>query len=154
MQISKNKVVAIDYTLTDDDGNTLDTSANREPLKYIQGAGNIIPGLERALEGEESGAQVNVTVQPDEGYGQRDENLKQQVPRNLFEGVDTLEPGMQFQAQTEGGVQIITVAEVGDEQVLVDANHPLAGVTLNFDVNVVEVRDATEEELEHGHVHG
>lgn len=154
MQISKNKVVAIDYTLTDNDGNTLDTSANREPLKYIQGAGNIIPGLERALEGEESGAQVNVTVQPDEGYGQRDENLKQQVPRNLFEGVDTLEPGMQFQAQTEGGVQIITVAEVGDEQVLVDANHPLAGVTLNFDVNVVEVRDATEEELEHGHVHG
>ncbi|MBA1146145.1 peptidylprolyl isomerase [Ectothiorhodospiraceae bacterium WFHF3C12] len=154
MQISKNKVVAIDYTLTDDDGNTLDTSANREPLKYIQGAGNIIPGLERALEGEESGSQVNVTVQPDEGYGQRDENLKQQVPRNLFEGVDTLEPGMQFQAQTEGGVQIITVAEVGDEQVLVDANHPLAGVTLNFDVNVVEVRDATEEELEHGHVHG
>lgn len=153
MQISKNKVVAIDYTLTDNDGNTLDTSANREPLKYIQGAGNIIPGLERALEGEESGSKVNVTVNPDEGYGQRDENLKQQVPRNLFEGVDTLEPGMQFQAQTEGGVQIITVAEVGDEEVLVDANHPLAGVTLNFDVDVVEVRDASEEELEHGHVH-
>jgi FKBP-type peptidyl-prolyl cis-trans isomerase SlyD len=153
MQISKNKVVAIDYTLTDNDGNTLDTSANREPLKYIQGAGNIIPGLERALEGEESGSKVNVTVNPDEGYGQRDENLKQQVPRNLFEGVDTLEPGMQFQAQTEGGVQIITVAEVGEEEVLVDANHPLAGVTLNFDVDVVEVRDASEEELEHGHVH-
>jgi len=154
MQISKNKVVAIDYTLTDNDGNLLDSSANREPLQYVQGAGNIIPGLERALEGQESGNQVNVTVEPDEGYGQRDENLKQQVPRNLFEGVDTLEPGMQFQAQTEGGVQIITVAEVGDEQVLVDANHPLAGVTLNFDVNVVEVREATDEELEHGHVHG
>lgn len=154
MQISKNKVVAIDYTLTDDDGNTLDTSANREPLKYIQGAGNIIPGLERALEGEQAGAHVSVTVQPEEGYGQRDDNLKQQVPRNLFEGVDTLEPGMQFQAQTEGGVQIITVAEVGEDQVLVDANHPLAGVTLNFNVDVVEVRDATEEELAHGHVHG
>lgn len=154
MQVQKHAVVTIDYKLTDPEGTLLDSSEGREPLAYIQGAGNIIPGLEKALEGKAAGENVDVVVAPEEGYGVRDDNLEQQVPGQLFEGVDDIQPGMQFRAQTDGGVHIVTVKSVEGDQVTIDGNHPLAGVTLHFAVNVVDVREATEEELEHGHAHG
>jgi len=154
MQISQNTVASIDYKLTDADGQVLDTSEGREPLTYLHGSGNLIPGLESALEGSSAGESVSVTVDPAEGYGERDENLIQQVPKAAFEGVDQVEAGMRFQATDEQGqVRIVTVTGVEDEQVTVDANHPLAGQSLNFDVDVVEVREATSEEIEHGHAH-
>lgn len=153
MQIAKNAVVAIDYTLTDDNGQVLDTSQERGPLSYLHGAGNIIPGLEKALEGKAEGEKVNVSVAPEEGYGQRDESLVQAVPKKMFAETAEPEPGMQFQAMGPDGARILTVMKVEGDQVTVDANHPLAGQQLNFDVAVVNVREASEEEVEHGHVH-
>lgn len=154
MQIAKDKVVSIEYTLKDDQGTLLDTSEGRDPLAYLHGAGNIIPGLEQALEGKQAGDQLSVRIEAKDAYGERNDQLQQDVPRELFEGVDDVQAGMQFQAQTEAGVQVVTVKAVADDTVTVDANHPLAGVPLNFDVNIVEVRDAEAAELEHGHVHG
>jgi len=154
MQISQNTVAAIDYTLKDATGEVLDTSEGRQPLSYLHGAGNLVPGLESALEGSTEGDSLQVTVQPDEGYGQRDENLIQAVPKEAFSGVDQVEAGMRFQAtDDQGQVRLVTVTEVADEEVTVDANHPLAGQELHFDVSVVEVREASSEEIEHGHVH-
>ena len=155
MQIADNAVVAIHYTLTDDAGTTLDTSRERdEPLAYIHGHGNIIPGLENALLGKQAGDALKVTVAPEDGYGERHEGLIQKVPSNAFEGVDELHPGMQFQAQTDAGPRLFTITEVDGEEVTVDGNHPLAGTTLHFDVEITEVREASAEELSHGHVHG
>ncbi|MCW8919531.1 MAG: peptidylprolyl isomerase [Gammaproteobacteria bacterium] len=154
MQISANMVVSIDYTLTDDQGTVIDSSEGRDPLAYIQGVGNIIPGLERALEGKAKGDSLKVTIPPKDGYGERSDELTQQVPKHLFEGDTEIEAGMQFQTMSEHGPQVVTVVAVDDEHVTVDANHPLAGENLNFDVTVVDIRPASEEELEHGHVHG
>ena len=154
MQVEKNKVVSIDYTLTNAEGQTLDTSRGREPLSYLHGVGQIIPGLENALEGKAEGDAVQAVVPPDQGYGARNDRLVQEVPRQAFAGVQEVRPGMQFQAQTSGGPRVVTVVGVGNDTVKVDANHPLAGQTLHFDVNVVGVRDATPEELNHGHAHG
>lgn len=156
MQIADNKVVAFHYTLTNQAGDTLDSSLQREePLTYLHGHGNIIPGLEKALVGKQAGDQLDVTVAPEEGYGERNDGLIQQVPISAFEGADdNLQPGMQFQAQTEAGARIFTITAVEGEEVTVDGNHPLAGETLNFSVEITEVRDSTDEEQEHGHVHG
>jgi len=154
MQVGKDKIVHIDYTLTGNDGKVLDSSDGREPLAYLHGAGNIIPGLESALEGKNQGDQVNVQVPPEQAYGNHDEKMVQAVPRTAFQGVPQIEPGMQFQANTPGGPRVITVVGVEGDQVTIDANHPLAGQTLNFDVKVVDIRDATAEELTHGHAHG
>ena len=154
MQISKHKVVTMDYTLTDEGGSVIDTSEGREPLAYIQGTGSIIPGLEDALEGKATGDTLNVSIPPEQGYGDRDETLLRVVPRNMFDVADNLEVGMRFQTRSEEGMEIVTVVNVDEREVVVDANHPLAGVTLNFDVTVVDVREATPEELSHGHVHG
>jgi len=154
MQVAKDKVVQIDYTLTSDAGQVLDSSQGREPLAYLHGAGNIIPGLETALEGKNQGDQVTVQVPPEQAYGQRDERMVQAVPRTAFANAPKVEPGMHFQANTPGAARLITVVGVQGDQVTIDANHPLAGQTLNFDVKVVEVRDATQDELTHGHVHG
>lgn len=154
MQIGKNSVVVIDYTLTDDNGDVVDSSAGGEPLAYIQGIGQIIPGLENALEGKAAGDEVSVTVAPAEGYGDYNEGLIQVVPREMFQGVDNIEPGMQFHAQTSQGVQAITVTKVDGEDITIDGNHPLAGKNLNFAVTIKDVREATAEELDHGHVHG
>ena len=155
MQISSQKVATIDYTLTDDQGTELDSSKDGEPLAYIQGMGNLIPGLEDALEGKSAGDDLSVCIQPEQAYGKRDGELLQAVPRAHFDGVDELQVGMQFRASSEDGDErVVTVVEVGDEQVTVDGNHPLAGQILNFEVKIVEVRDATQEELDHGHVHG
>lgn len=154
MLIAKDKVVSIDYTLTDPQGQVLDTSKGRGPLSYIQGAGNIIPGLESALEGKQSGDQLKTTIPPEQAYGPKDPKMVQAVPRSSFQGVPDIQPGMQFQASGQGQTRVVTVVEVKGDQVMVDANHPLAGVALTFDVKVVEVRDANAEELSHGHVHG
>ena len=155
MEIANDKVVAIHYTLTNAAGDTLDSSVERgEPLAYLHGHGNIIPGLENALLGKTAGEKLDVQVQPEDGYGERHEQLIQQVPRTAFEGVDHLEPGMQFQADTGAGVRLFTITQVADEEVTIDGNHPLAGEVLTFAVEITEVREASAEELEHGHVHG
>ena len=154
MAIEKDKVVSIDYTLTGENGQVLDSSEGREPLAYLHGAGNIIPGLEQALEGKNEGDQLNVSIPPDQAYGTRDERMVQPVPRAAFRGVNDIRPGMQFQANTNAGPRLITVVDVAGDQVTIDANHPLAGATLNFDVTIRNVRDATEQEKSHGHVHG
>ena len=155
MLIASEKVALIHYTLTDDSGEVLDSSSGREPLAYLHGKGNIIPGLEKALEGKQAGDKLNVSVEPGEGYGERDEQLVQEVPREAFENVDEVNPGMQFQAQTEQGqARIVTVTKVADDVITVDANHPLAGAKLHFDVEVTEVREPSAEELEQGPVHG
>ncbi len=155
MQIATNKVVSIDYTLTNDQGQVLDSSSGREPLAYLQGHHNIISGLESALEGKSAGDTVKVTIPPADAYGERDDSLSQAVPRKMFENAEDVKVGMQFQTMSEqGAAQIVTVTGVDPEHVTVDANHPLAGETLTFDVTVVDVRDATDEELDHGHVHG
>lgn len=153
MQISKNKVVSIHYTLKDNQGTTLDSSLGGEPLMYIQGIGSLIPGMEEGLEGKSKGDKLQIKVTPDKGYGLRDEALVQQVPRTAF-GNQEVQVGMRFRAETPAGVQVVTVTEVSDNAVTVDGNHPLAGVDLNFTVEVMEVRNATPEELAHGHVHG
>jgi len=154
MQVAKNTVVSIDYTLTDEAGTVLDSSQGQAPLAYIQGAGNIIPGLEEALEGKQAGEQLKVSVSPEKGYGERNEAMTQKVPRNMFDTQQEIKPGMRFHAESENGTHTVTVTAVDEENVPVDGNHPLAGKTLNFDVNIVEVREATEDELSHGHVHG
>lgn len=154
MQIADNAVVSMHYTLTDDEGTVIDSSAGSEPLTFMQGHQNIIPGLEKALVGKAAGDKLTVRVEPEEGYGEYDVEMLQQVPREMFQGIDNIEPGMTFQAQDPSGyVQTVEVKLVEGDVVTVDANHPLAGVTLNFDVEIVEVRAATAQELDHGHVH-
>lgn len=154
MKIEKNKVVLIDYTLKDDGGSVIDSSDGREPLGYIHGIGNLIPGLEEALEGKGSGDKVNVSIPPEKGYGAKEDSLVQSVPRAQFEAGVEIKAGMQFQAQTEHGTQLVTVTAVDDQTVTVDGNHPLAGMTLHFNVEIKEIREASKEELDHGHVHG
>ncbi|PWK50767.1 peptidylprolyl isomerase [Pleionea mediterranea] len=154
MNITKDKVVSMHYTVKNNEGALIDTSDGKEPLLYMQGHKNIIPGLESEMEGKTVGDKVEATIEPTNAYGEVIEELIQDVPRSAFEGVDKLEVGMNFQAQSEQGPVNVVITNVSDETVTVDGNHPLAGQTLNFNVEVVEVRDATEEELSHGHAHG
>ena len=152
-EIQNDQVVSFHYTLTDANGTVIDKSEG-QPLVYLHGAGNIIPGLENALAGKNVGDKLVVNVPAAEGYGEYSAELVQEVPRNMFQGVEDIQAGMQFQAQTDDGIQVVTVKDVTDEHVIVDGNHPLAGQDLNFDVEIVEIRDASQEELDHGHVHG
>lgn len=155
MQIEKHKVAAIEYTLTNEAGDVLDTSEGQAPLAYIQGTGQLISGLEEVLEGKSAGDEIQVTIPPEKGYGVRNDDLVQVVNRSVFQGVEELEVGMQFHAQSDAGdTHVIWIADIDGDEVTIDGNHPLAGETLSFDVKVVEVRDATSEELDHGHVHG
>ncbi len=154
MDIAADRVVTIHYTLKDDRGGVLDSSAGGEPLAYIQGHGNLVSGLEKALEGKPDGATLAVVVSPAEGYGERDEALLQRVPKRSLQGSGEIKKGMQFQARTDDGMRLFTVTAVVGDMVTLDGNHPLADQTLHFDVAVVGVREATTEELEHGHVHG
>ncbi|MGB8355932.1 MAG: peptidylprolyl isomerase [Chthoniobacteraceae bacterium] len=157
MKIEKNKVVSIDYKLTNNKNETIDSSEGRAPLVYMHGNGNLIPGLEKELEGKASGDTLKVSIQPEEGYGVRDDKKRVEVPIEMFKGVevDEIKLGMQFQARNkEGAVELLTVAEVNGDKVIIDANHPLAGEVLNFDVTVRDIREASAEELAHGHVHG
>lgn len=152
MTVTQNAVVTMDYSLTDPDGAVLDSSDGRGPLSYLHGAGNIIPGLESALEGKAQGDHVSAVVEAKDAYGERDESRVVDLPRDRFSGVETIEPGMQFQAQVDGGTQILTVQSATDDTVTVDANHPLAGVTLTFEVDIKDIREASEQEIETGTV--
>lgn len=154
MKIGKNAVVSIDYTLTEAGGEILDTSRGREPLLYIHGSGSIIPGLESSLEGKSAGDHLNVTIPPADAYGELDAERVMEIPREQFAGITEISVGMQFSARSDHGEEVVTVTNVSEETITVDANHPLAGKTLNFDVTIVDVRAATQEELDHGHVHG
>lgn len=154
MKIQNNSVVSIHYTLTGEDGNVIDSSSGGEPLSYLHGAGNIIPGLENELAGCAEGDTKKVVVQPKDGYGESMPELIQKMPLEMFSGIDNIEAGMQFKAQTpDGATQYVVVTQVEDDGITVDGNHMLAGQVLNFDVKVESVREATQEEIEHGHVH-
>lgn len=154
MKIANDLAVAIHYTLTDEHGETIDSSIGSEPLVYLQGHANIIPGLEKALLGCSVGDKKQVVVQPADGYGEYDEELIQAVPREMFEGIDEIEVGMEFQVQGPAGAHFVEVTEVQEDSITVNGNHALAGKVLNFDVEVIEVRPATDDELSHGHIHG
>jgi FKBP-type peptidyl-prolyl cis-trans isomerase SlyD len=154
MQIGDRTVATFHYTLTDTSGKVLDSSVGGEPLTYLHGVGNIVPGLERELTGRSAGDKLEVTLQPEDGYGEPNPAMVQVVPRQAFQGVDDLEVGMQFQAQTPQGALPVVISKVEGDQVTVDANHPLAGQVLHFAVEVTDVRNASVEELMHGHVHG
>lgn len=153
--IANDHVVHFNYTLKDDEGNVLDQSPEGQPLAYLHGYQNIIPGLEDQLVGKKVGDKFTASVNPEDGYGEFDDAAVQEVPRENFQGVDNIEPGMQFQSQTEDGhMMLVTVRDVTDDMVVVDANHPLAGKKLHFDVEVTDVREASAEEKQHGHAHG
>jgi FKBP-type peptidyl-prolyl cis-trans isomerase SlyD len=154
MQIADDMAVLIHYKVANTEGELLDSSEGDEPLAYIQGQGDIVPGLEKALLGKAAGDRLQVTVSPEHGYGEREEGKVQTVPRDAFESDAQIEPGMRFQAESEDGDVIVTVTAVTEEEVTIDANHPLAGQTLHFEVEVVSVRACTDEELAHGHIHG
>ncbi len=152
--ISKNKVVSIHYALTDEGGNVIDSSKGREPFAFIYGSGMIVAGLEEALSSKLIGSKLQVKVPAEKGYGPRDESLVQVISRDQFPPEAEVREGDQFQAQHGHHMQVVTVMKISGTEITIDANHPLAGVTLNFDVEVIDVRDATSEELSHGHVHG
>ncbi len=155
MSIEKDKVVTMHYHLTNSEGEVLDSSRGSDPLTYLHGVGNLVAGLERELDGLEAGATKTVGVEPTDGYGERDDNMMETLPRSDLDGVENLEVGMQLEAQDPNGQSFtVYVAEIRDDEVVIDANHPLAGVFLNFEIEIVDVRDATDEELSHGHVHG
>ncbi len=151
MKIEKDKFVSIHYTLTDDNGIQLDSSVGKEPLGFVQGNGMIIPGLESELEGKEAGAKFTATVEPKDAYGEHSEKLIMNVPKTQFDSADTIEIGMAFQAVgPDGNPFIVRVVNITDKEITVDGNHELAGKRLTFDVEVVEVRDSTEDDFNTG----
>ena len=155
MTIAQHKVVTIHYKVSDSNTDeVIDSSENGEPMTYLHGARNIIPGLEQALEGKLVGDELEVTVAPADAYGERSDDRIQQVPKEAFQDMEKVEPGMAVTAQTDQGQINLIVTEVSDDMVTVDANHPLAGKSLTFNVTVADIRDASEEEMAHGHVHG
>jgi len=154
MKNTENPVVSIHYTLTNKAGEQLDSSIGAEPLTYLHGAGNIIPGLENALADKSVGDKLTVTIEPEDAYGESNEEHIQTVPREMFQGIDNIEVGMQFQADSSNGPAVVTITAVEGDQVSIDGNHPLAGEQLTFDVEITEIRSATETEMEHGHIHG
>lgn len=154
MQIEKHRVVTLAYTLKDNDDRIIDQSDDGS-FCYLHGASNIIPGLEDALTGKSTGDELSVSIPPEHGYGVREADRVQAVPREMFPADQDIEPGMQFHAQgPDGQAIVVMIAKVEDDTITVDGNHPLAGVQLNFDVRVMDIRDASPEEIEHGHVHG
>lgn len=155
MQVAKDKVVLFHYTLTDSAGTQIDSSREGgEPLAILAGHGSLIPGVEKALEGKSAGDHFQVTVAPEEGYGLRDEGRTQRVPKKYFQDGDKLKPGMVTVLRSQQGMHQVTVVKVGATVVDIDGNHPLAGKTLSFDIEITDVRAASEEEIAHGHVHG
>lgn len=154
MQIGERTVASFHYTLTNDAGQVIDSSSDRAPLTYLHGAGNIVPGLEKEMNGRQPGDVFKVVVSPEEGYGLPNPMMVQVIPREAFQGVDNLEVGMEFQSQTPQGPMSVTIVKIDGGEVTVDGNHPLAGQVLHFAIEVTDVRDASLEELSHGHVHG
>ncbi|WOT04313.1 peptidylprolyl isomerase [Shewanella youngdeokensis] len=153
MKITDKCAVSIHYRLSDAKGQLVESSFEGEPMLYLHGAQNMIPGLEAALEGKEQGDTLDVTVDAEQGYGAYHDTLCQEVPLSAFGDIEDIVPGMRFIAETEMGQRPVQVKEVKDDVVIVDGNHPLAGQTLSFSVEVLEVRAATEEEISHGHIH-
>ncbi|ATX79787.1 FKBP-type peptidyl prolyl cis-trans isomerase [Mariprofundus aestuarium] len=155
MQITDHKVVSFHYTLTNDAREVLDTTTGGEPLPYLHGEENIVPGLELALEGKSVGDKLKVSLDAADAYGELDPALIEVVSADLFEGIETLEAGMEFETESDDGeVEFVRITAIDGDNVTIDGNHPLAGQNLTFDVEITDIRDATEEELEHGHVHG
>ncbi|AHM71575.1 peptidylprolyl isomerase [Yersinia hibernica] len=154
MKVAKNVVVSLAYQVRTEDGVLVDESPVSAPLEYLHGHGSLIAGLEKALEGRKAGDIFDIRISANDAYGNYDENLVQRVPKDVFMGVDELEVGMRFLADTDQGPVPVEITAVEDEHVVVDGNHMLAGQDLNFHVEVVAIREATEEELQHGHVHG
>lgn len=154
LMIGQNSVVSMHYTLKNDQGDVMDSSQGKEPMVYLHGANNLIPGLEAELTGKSSGATFNTSIPPSQAYGEFNQDLIQVINKSMFQGVESVEVGMTFMAQGEGGAQRqIRVTEVDGDDITIDANHPLAGQTLHFEVEVVDVREGTPQEIEHGHVH-
>ncbi|WDE00024.1 FKBP-type peptidyl-prolyl cis-trans isomerase [Thalassomonas actiniarum] len=154
MKISSNKVVVMHYAVSDSEGTLIDSSYDHQPLAVIHGTGYLIPGLEDALLDHQVGDKFEVAVKAEQAYGERNDNFVQNVPKAMFEGIEDLDVGTQLRATTDDGEQTVIVIDISDDEITVDGNHPLAGIDLSFDVEILEVRDATEEELSHGHVHG
>ena len=155
LTVAANSVVHIHYTLTLDSGEVVDSSSGREPLAYLHGHNNIVPGLEEQLTGKSVGDKLKAVVSPDKGYGEHNPEGVQTAPRSAFPAEVDIQPGMQFQAQSpDGSPAMLTVTAINGDDVTIDLNHPLAGKTLNFDIEITEIRAATEEELQHGHIHG
>lgn len=154
MTIDKDMVVSIHYTLKNDNDEIMDSSEGRDPLAYIHGYGYLIPGLEEQLNGKKAGDSLNAMVKPEDGYGLRDDTLVHKVPKANFKGDGELTAGMQVKVETNDGGKIAVVKSVSGEEVVLDLNHPLSGMNLHFAVQVKDVREATKEELDHGHVHG
>ncbi|MFZ4796966.1 MAG: FKBP-type peptidyl-prolyl cis-trans isomerase [Bacteroidia bacterium] len=153
MKVSLNNVVAIHYTLTNNEGTVLDSSDGRGPLNFIHGLGHLIPGMEEGLDGKQVGNKFQLKISPEKGYGTYQNEMVQEVPVSAFAGQE-IKVGMQFEAGTGDQRFLVTIKAIDAETVTVDGNHPLAGVELNFDIEVLEIREATEDELAHGHVHG
>lgn len=154
MQISNNTAVSIHYTLTNDAGEQLDSSRGGEPLVYLHGNGTIIRGLEKALLNKSAGDKFNVRVEAADAYGEFSENMIQIISKEMFDGIENLEVGMQFHAAVNAGGSVITITKIDGDDITIDGNHPLAGQALNFDIEIVNVRLATKEEIAHGHIHG
>ena len=154
MKITKHAVVTVNYTLKNDKEEVLDSSEGREPLVYLHGVGGLIPGLETEMEGKEKPAKFSVTIQPENAYGKYDEKLLKLVSKEGFKGDEEMKIGMQVQLETEHGPAIAVVSKIDEKDVTLDLNHPLADAVLSFDIEVVDVREGTEEEISHGHVHG
>ncbi|MFB9069230.1 FKBP-type peptidyl-prolyl cis-trans isomerase [Pseudofulvimonas gallinarii] len=154
MQVAKDCVVRFHYTLKAVDGTLIESSEGAQPLAILWGHGGLIAGVERALEGRSAGDSVEVTVSPEDGYGERRDDLFQRLPKKYFRNPDKLRPGMVTEIRTERGPRVVTVVKTGMTVIDVDGNHPLAGQTLQFALQVVDVREATAEEIDHGHVHG
>jgi FKBP-type peptidyl-prolyl cis-trans isomerase SlyD len=154
MQVADNMAVSIHYTLTNDEGEVLDSSIGDEALVYLQGGGNIISGLEKALHGKATGDKFNVRIPAEDAYGELMDEMVQVISREMFEGIDNIEVGMQFHADVSSGTGVVTVVNIDGDDITIDGNHPLAGLALTFDVEVIEVRAATQEEMAHGHIHG
>ena len=154
MKVGKDKVVLMHYTLKNDAGDVIDSSDGADPLPFLQGHGNIIPGLESALEGSKVGDKLDVSIKPEEGYGERIKDAIQEIPSSALQGVDEVKVGMQLQSQDkDGNAFLVTVTKIEDDKITVDGNHPLAGQTLHFSVSIESIRKAEAEELSHGHVH-
>lgn len=153
MKISQQSAVTIHYQLKDDEGRIIEDSFDNEPMLYLHGAQNMIPGLEAELEGKAIGDKIEASIKAEDGYGEYHDGLRQEVPLNAFGDVEDIVPGMRFIAETEMGQRPVQVVEIKDDVAVVDGNHPLAGQTLHFNVEVVDVREATEEEIAHGHTH-
>ncbi len=154
MQVADNTAVSIHYTLTNDQGEVLDSSDGGDALVYLHGSGNIISGLEAALLGKKVGDKFNVRIAPEDAYGVVTEDMVQVISKDMFEGIDQIEVGMQFHADVSYGSGVVTVVNIDGDNVTIDGNHPLAGEALTFDVEIIDIRPASKEELDHGHIHG